>query len=202
MTAFDLPTLGLRARIGLDRLGGVAALAVALLLLGAAAWLALASRPETSADGLRQTLAQRQLQISAPAAAGTGAATAQRPQPQQPLAAFYGVLGEPSATEADVKRLFEAARQSGLSLGQGEYRLQIDSGSQTERYQIRLPVKGDYAAIRHFCEQVLLALPFASLDELNLKRESIADDTLTATLQFSLHLHAGAATAAAAGSRP
>jgi hypothetical protein len=198
MTRNDALALGLQAQIALERLGGMALLALMLPALGAGAWLVLASQPPAAADALRQTLAARQARLEAPAAAAPAT-----PAAQHPMEAFYAVLGEPAATERYLGLLFDAARRSGIGLAQGEYQGSIDSRGQTERYQIRLPIKGSYAAIRGFCETVLRELPFASLDELALKRETVADDTLTATVQFSLHLQPGAATAAAAaGTRP
>ncbi|MGZ3158645.1 MAG: hypothetical protein ACXU7H_06145, partial [Burkholderiaceae bacterium] len=50
------------------------------------------------------------------------------------------------------------------------------------------PVKGQYQAIRKFCEQTLLAIPFASLDEINFKRDEITNSTLEAKLHFTLYL--------------
>jgi hypothetical protein len=198
MTGQDWRSLGLQAQIGLGRMGSMVVLAVLLPALGAGGLLALASQPPSSADTLRQALAQRQARLKTPAAAAPAL-----PATQRQLAAFYAVLGEPSATEGHVRALFDAARRNEIGLGQGEYKLQVDASSQTERYQIRLPIKGRYAAIRSFCEAVLRELPFASLDELDLKREEVADETLTAMIQFSLHLHPGAASdVAGAAARP
>lgn len=193
MTRLDGSSLSLQVKIGFARVGSVTWLLLLLFVVGVGAFVALDSQAPTSVDALRQTRAERLARFRAPAAGAPAT-----PAAQQHLAAFYAVLGEPSATEAHVKLLFDVARRSGISLAQGEYKWSVDGSGQTERYQIRLPVKGSYAAIRAFCEAVLRELPFASLDELSLKRQVVADATLDATVQFSLHLHAGAATAAAA----
>lgn len=189
----DGASLSLQVKIRLARMNILTKLLLLPLVVGIGACVALERQAPGAADALRQTLAQRLARLRAPAAQ-----TPATPAAQQHLAAFYAVLGEPSATEGHVKVLFDAARRSGIGLAQGEYKWSVDGSGQTERYQIRLPVKGSYGAIRAFCEAVLRELPFASLDELGLKRQVVADETLEATVQFSLHLHAGAATAAAA----
>jgi hypothetical protein len=50
--------------------------------------------------------------------------------------------------------------------------------------------KGNYVAIRNFTEEILLNLPFAGLDEISIKRETINTPLLEVKLKFSLYLHA------------
>ncbi|MBV8125076.1 MAG: hypothetical protein JO370_13495 [Paucibacter sp.] len=106
---------------------------------------------------------------------------------------LLSLLGEGDRVEQYVKEVFATAHESGIDLGAGEYRWAREAHAETDRYQVRLPVKGSYASIRGFCEQVLVKLPFASLDDFSLKRESIGDAEVEAQLQFSFHLHASAA---------
>ena len=56
------------------------------------------------------------------------------------------------------------------------------------RHQILLPVKGGYSEIRQFCEKTLRTLPFASLDDLSFKRETIGEAELESSLRFTLYL--------------
>lgn len=199
MTGSNWRTVALQAQIMLARAGAVAWVAGLLMALGLAACWWLASQPRRATEALDATLVSVQARLQARAQAALRApvvAQGDAANARAPLQAFQAVLGEPSATEAYVRLLFAAARRHEISLDQGEYRWQVDAIAQTERYQIRLPIKGSYAAVRGFCEQVLRDLPFAALDDLSLKRDAVADDTLTATVQFSLHLHPGAASAA------
>lgn len=194
MTGLNWRTVALQAQLGLARAGAAAWVAGLLLVLGLTAWGWLLSQPGQSTEALQATLlqARQRLRAPVPVAQGDGART------PAPLQAFHAALGEASTTEAYVRQLFAAARRHEISLGQGEYRWQVDGLAQTERYQIRLPIKGTYAALRGFCDQVLRDLPFAALDELSLKRDALDDETLSAIVQFSLHLHPGAASAAVA----
>ncbi|AZP13389.1 hypothetical protein [Undibacterium parvum] len=107
---------------------------------------------------------------------------------EQNRAKFFDVLGETAYAEQQVKTLFTIAESLGLSLNQGEYKSNFDKNSNTYVYQIQLPVKGPYLVIRQFCEKTLLAIPFASLDEMSFKREAIGSNILEAKLRFSLYL--------------
>ena len=101
---------------------------------------------------------------------------------------FTGVLGNPLDTEKQVRTLFELAKNTGLTLSKAEYKLAEEKNGRYRTYQILLPVKGSYNSIRRFCEKTLLAIPFASLDEMSFKRESIASGSLEARLRFTLYL--------------
>jgi hypothetical protein len=56
------------------------------------------------------------------------------------------------------------------------------------RYQVILPVKGDYTNVREFVNDVLGAVPSAALEELALKRESIEVPELESRVRFTLFL--------------
>ena len=178
--------LALQAHIALGRVGAVPAVIAITLMLGGAAWVWFAVMALDQGQQ-EHTLAQARQELQAPSAASVvlpefGA--------EQNLRKYYDVLGDRSETERYLKTLFAIAAQTGISLDQGEYQGQLDKDSDTYRYQIFLPVNGSYGDIRRFCEQMLLALPFASLDELNFKRESASADALDASLRFTLYLKA------------
>ena len=73
-------------------------------------------------------------------------------------------------------------------MSRADYKFGADRNGRYRTYQIVLPVKGSYSAIRQFCEQTLLAIPFASLDEMNFKRDAIGSSTLEAKLHFTVYL--------------
>lgn len=104
------------------------------------------------------------------------------------LKEFLDLRGESGYAEQQVKNLFAIANKNGLSLNQADYKSMAEKNSGTIAYQIQLPVNGTYVSIRQFCEEVLLAIPFASLDEMSFKREAIANNTVEAKLRFTLYL--------------
>jgi hypothetical protein len=75
-----------------------------------------------------------------------------------------------------------------LNLEHAEYRRGVDKTGRFVTYQVLLPVRGPYAAIRQFSEHVLISIPFASLDQMNFKRDAIATDAVAAQLRFTIYL--------------
>ena len=104
------------------------------------------------------------------------------------LAAVYDALGQRHYAEQHLKMLFTLAHKNSVVISAADYKTTVDPDSQIIRWQITFPAKGTYPALRQFCEQVLLAMPFASLDELHFQRETIASAALDARLRFTLYL--------------
>ncbi|MBJ7311421.1 hypothetical protein ACFOLJ_01165 [Rugamonas sp. CCM 8940] len=180
MTAPPLPALLLRARLALTRLGPFACAALALCLLGLGAWAWLLPQRAAQAALLAQPLP--------PPAPAPPTLVAAAPTANQNLAAFYDTLGERRYSEQQVKILFGLAAKSGLTLSQGEYKSGYDKASRVATYQVTLPVKGSYAAIWQFCIEALRSVPFAALDELSFRRDSIAEPVVEARLRLTLYL--------------
>lgn len=109
---------------------------------------------------------------------------------EERIAQFYGALGESGYAEQQVKTLFAIAAKAGLALNQADYKPGANAAGRYQTYQIVLPVRGPYRAIREFCEQTLLAIPFASLDQIDFRRDTIGSATLEARLRFTLYLGA------------
>jgi hypothetical protein len=191
MTAINPSRLALQAHIGLLRLNPLTGALALWLFLGAALWLAVifSAREEAPPEPPSPVLPAPALE----------AAAARASVDEQNLYKFYAVLGNRQDTEQGLKTLFDLARQAGLSLDQGDYQWHFDKQSGTYRYQILLPVKGAYGAIRRFCEQALLALPFASLDDWSFKREAIGEDALDVSLRFTFYLKDAPQAASEAG---
>jgi hypothetical protein len=185
MNMSHVSALILQARLALSRFGWINNIAGALILLAIAAWVwgIPYLRMQTNAPMLALERAQKSL-----ASTDSHTTEAAHSLPEERLAAFYDVLGDKRYIEQQVKTLFAVAAKSGLVLNQGEYKSSLEKGTHTTTYQMILPVKGQYQAIRKFCEQTLLAIPFASLDEINFKRDEISNSTLEAKLHFTLYL--------------
>jgi hypothetical protein len=174
----NLPALLLRVRIALLRLGVPACVALALCVAGVASWAWLLPQRAAQARVMARPLPAPSTLVTAPPP----------PSANQNLAAFYDVLGEKRYAEQQVKVLFDLAAKSGLVLSQGEYKAAYDKASRVSTYQIILPVKGQYQTIWQFAMQGLRDMPFASLDEVGFRRESIAEPTVEARLRFTLYL--------------
>jgi hypothetical protein len=179
------PTLtGWVLRLGIAlRAVGPVGLGAAVLLAGSAAALGwIVPEREAREQQHRAVLAQ----AVAPAAA-TGAQVAQ-PETAS-IDAFYKALGERHYAEQQVRTLFGLADKAGLVLTQGEYRGAYDRNARVYAYQVTLPVRGPYKAVWGFAMSSLASIPFASLDEISFKRESVGDANVDARLRLTLYLN-------------
>lgn len=165
---------------------GLIAALLAVAVLGWFVWLpALQARVDATQDAVRQ--GRRQLRLAA-----------QAPAVQAPVAegerlqAFEQQLGDPAQLEASLHTLFGIAQSLGVSLSQGQYKMQCEAHATYCRYQVLWPVHGPYGVLRLMTEQSLRALPFASLDEFSLRRESASGDELEGRIGLSLHLRRSA----------
>jgi hypothetical protein len=186
MNGARLSGLLLRLRLLLAQAPPVALAAGALILLGAGAlaWLLHATlQLEQEETALKARLARPAEAVQA----------AQVAAPVPPLVIdnleqFYATLGQRRYAEQQVRTLFGLAQKNGLVLSQGEYKSAWDRNARVHTYQLNLPVKGSYAAIWQFALSALRAIPFASLDDISFRRDSIGDATVEARLRFTLYL--------------
>lgn len=175
----------LQGRLAIGRFGWTNLVALVLLLAGAAACLILLPSLETQLAARHETLADLQTRLRREV--HQSAAVPQAAPPTN-LGAFQATLGDIHQADDALKILFAEADHQLLVLDQAEYRLSYDKAGGFYAYSIRLPVKGGYLALRIFCEQVLLALPFASLDEITFKRRAAGETDVDARLHFTLYL--------------
>lgn len=167
--------LMLRLRLAVMRLGVVGCVALALLLAGA---LALAWSVK----------ARQAAYAPLPPAPAQLAQAAPPPTSNENLDHFYASLGERRYAEQQVKQVFDIAAKTGLALNQGDYKFSVDKASRVAAYQVTLPVKGAYQNIWQFSMQALTAIPFAALDDIAFRRETISEPVVEARLRFTLYL--------------
>ncbi|WP_321917711.1 hypothetical protein [Paraburkholderia sp. J11-2] len=91
-----------------------------------------------------------------------------------------------SQSADDIAAIFEQARGSNLTLGSAEYQVSTDAGARFTRYQVMLPVKDQYSAIRHFLALVLNKVPNAALREIHVERPAVDGNILDARVRFEL----------------
>src|SRR5207245_673895 len=156
MIAPRIGQLALQARLMLARFGAIPCAAFVLGFAGLSACLWGVPHPEAQEQTELRTLARAQQALKSP----DGAALVVPPSTlQQRVHDFYDSLGESRYAEQQIKTLFAIAGKSGLNLSRADYKFGADRNGRYRTYQIVLPVKGSYSAIRQFCEQTLLAIP-------------------------------------------
>lgn len=172
----------LQLRLALVRLGVGALLGGALLFAAAVLWLVLLPGLAVRIDARAQAVQQaRSAPPPKPVVSAPALASAR-------LTAFYAALGDGAHTEQVVVHLFDAASDAGVTLDKAEYKPAHDAAGRFDTYTVVLPVKGDYASLRHFSERVLSSVPYASLDDMRFKRNSASDPAVEASLRFTAYL--------------
>ena len=108
--------------------------------------------------------------------------------PSARLAGFYGFFARDQRLADQLARVDAAAHGLGLQIKRAEYRLNSHPDRKLDRYQMRLPIQGEYRDVRAFIAQVLRDLPTASLDQIQFQRRSIADGVVEAQVSFTFYL--------------
>jgi Tfp pilus assembly protein PilO len=102
------------------------------------------------------------------------------------VAAVYEYLNKDEDTTDWLAKLHGIAGATGVQVKSASYRTQPTDG-RIVRYEIVLPVTGNYAQLRDFLKRSLAEIPVLSLDQLNLKRES-KGDSIHAEMRLTLHM--------------
>lgn len=101
---------------------------------------------------------------------------------------LFALFPAAESITSDMARIDNAATAHGFLLASGDYELATIANSSLLRYQITLPVNGNYPDIRKFIVQVLNDMPHAALDSAFFRRQKITDTALDAQLKFSLYV--------------
>jgi hypothetical protein len=89
--------------------------------------------------------------------------------------------------ESDLNRIFEIAFKNDIDLPQGDYQWTMDSNTSYSKFQITYPVVAPYSNVEKFVTQVLLEMPWISLNTFDIKRNGIGDADVNADLVFTMY---------------
>lgn len=172
------------ARHGLKQIGWPGVVAIGLVAVCPAFYLSAVLPAQHRLDGAQAAMRSLQQQIA-------HSARSMEPGPQtatEQLAEFYRMF--PAAGQAPqwLEKLAALAEQHGLVLEQGEYAAAPDKLDRLLRYQITLPLKGDYLQIRKFLLQLPASLPIVALESVQFQRQKIADPVVEARIRLVLYL--------------
>jgi Tfp pilus assembly protein PilO len=101
---------------------------------------------------------------------------------------FYAFFPHVDTLPDWIGRIHTAAARNGLILESGDYLLERRKEQRLVQYQITLPVRGSYGQIRGFVAEVLEKVPAAALEDVVMKRESIAAPALEARIRWVIYL--------------
>lgn len=108
--------------------------------------------------------------------------------PAEQLAAFYRIFPQERHSPQWLGKLAALAEKNGLSLNEGEYKAARDKAGRLMRFQIVLPVKGEYPQIRRFLAALPVETPIIALENVQFSRQNIADSTVEARIRLALYL--------------
>lgn len=167
----------------LRALGWPGVLAVGLLVMSAAFYFSALEPAEQHLDQVRQTALSLREQVQR---AGADMQAFDRPAEQ--LAKFYRLFPSEKTLPDWLGKIFAAAQAQGLVLEQGEYKAMADKGGRLLRYEITLPVKGEYPQIRKFLAGLAADVPIAGLDHIQFERQKVGTSTVEAKIRLALYL--------------
>ena len=172
-----------RYGIGVDVLGVTG---IGLALVAGALFASAVLPAQAKIDRLRAQLAH--VSSVATESPSVGDATARG---LSQLAMFTRNFPTVSEAPAWILRLHQIAAHNGLALDSGEYRLTNARDGGLARYQITLPLRGGYAQVRSFLEQVLTQIPAAALEEVTIRRDSVGAHATETRVRLTLFLANG-----------
>lgn len=131
----------------------------------------------TSAGSLHERIAHAGLELDESA----------RPVDEQ-LAAFYRIFpGEHEAADW-IGKIAAIAQRGGFSLQEVEYRVNRDKAGKLTRYQMNLPLSGEYQKIRRFLSDLGTEIPIVSLEQVQFERQKVGDRLVDAKIRLVIFL--------------
>jgi Tfp pilus assembly protein PilO len=175
----SLPTLRWRSQLGWP--GAVAA---ALLAMGVALYFSTILPAQESLDRARLSAGSQHERI---ARAGRALNDGARPLDQQ-LAEFYRIFPSEQDSADWVGKIAAIAERDGLTLLQADYKAERDKTGKLTRFQMSLPLRGEYQKIRRFLADLRADIPIVSLEQVQFERQKVGDPLVDAKIRLVIFL--------------
>jgi hypothetical protein len=108
--------------------------------------------------------------------------------PDAQLASFYRHFAGDELLTDRLARVHAIARGLGLEIKRAEYRLTSQPERKLDRYQMIVPLQGNYPALRSFVTTVLSELPTLSLDHMQVQRDTVAEGAVQTQISFTFYI--------------
>jgi hypothetical protein len=108
--------------------------------------------------------------------------------PAEQLAEFYRAFPNDKELLSWMEKIFTLAQEQKINLDQGEYKVTRDKVGKLMRFQMTLPLKGEYPQIRKYLDSLLAEIPIISLEHLQLERQKVGEPALEARIRLALYL--------------
>jgi hypothetical protein len=187
----DLSDALLRIRWQTERLGAPGKIGLGLMVFSAVFFLVavLPRQAESSALMLKAETMQARVKVEPVVHEGEG----MRPKMpgSQALQVFYAFFPSTDSTPFWIGEVVHAAAKHGVEINGTEYRMDREKDVKLARYEMMLPIRGQYSHVRGFVADALRAVPAMALIDVAIKRESVESERLEANLKFNLYLSEG-----------
>ena len=170
-------------RVGVIELGWLGIVAIGIFVMCVTFYFSALQPSEERLQMLRANVAQLENPGTTPAEIGD-----KKHIQEEQLAVFYRSFPKRSSVPTSLEKIYTAAASERLSLDQADYKVSRASASKMTRYQLTLPIKGQYSDIHKFLVRVLREVPNASLEKVLFERKKIGDPSVDATVILVLHL--------------
>lgn len=186
----DLSNTLLRIRWQAEQLGTPGKIGIGLIIFSAVFFVAavLPRQAESSALMIKAGTIQARLRAE-PAQEGGGAS--RKISDSQALKVFYTFFPNTDSTPFWIGEVVQAAAKHGVEVSATEYRMDREKEVKLARYEMVLPIRGQYPHVRGFVADTLRAVPAMALVDVAIKRESVESELLEANLKFNLYLSEG-----------
>lgn len=181
----------LRIRWQAERLGNPGKIGVGLLVFSAVFFIAAVLPRQEESGALRIKADEMQARLRSKPAEKEGEAAPKVVYGTPALKVFYAFFPNIDSTPFWIGEVVKTATQHGIELSGTDYRMEREKDIKLARYEMVLPVRGQYAQVRAFVADALRAVPAMSLADVVIKREGVESDLLDANLKFNLYLVEG-----------
>lgn len=110
-----------------------------------------------------------------------------RPVDEQ-LAAFYRIFPSERDVTEWIGKIAAIAERDGLALEQADYKAERGPTGKLVRFQMNLPLRGEYQTIRRFLSDLRAEIPIVSLEQVQFERQKIGDPLVDAKVRLVIFL--------------
>ncbi|MGA7178378.1 MAG: type 4a pilus biogenesis protein PilO [Thiobacillaceae bacterium] len=168
----------------LSRLGLPGVMGVGVFIASLALYFSVVQAKQQQLEEIRQNTASLSERI---ARAGKTLRSGERPTAEQ-LTEFYRIFPDERTSVDVIGKIVAIAHGDGLSLDEGEYRVNPEKIGRLTRMQMILPVKGEYQQIRKFLADMGAAIPVVSLEQVQFQRQKVGDPLVDTNIRLVLYL--------------
>lgn len=156
--------------------------------VGAAAWGVAVLFYFLALLPAQQRLAEVRLRAASIESHATQAGRSGTERASEQLAEFYRLFPDETSAPNWIGKIAAIAETCGLSLEQGEYQAVRERTGHLTRFQMTLPLRGEYRQIRQFLARTRVSVPVVSLEQVQFERQKVGDPLVDARVRLVLYL--------------